>query len=115
MKITKRQRDYIREETKVLETYKIVNKLEECDILHLYNTWDYWMFSDWFIDSMMFDLWAFNTKTDERTYLGIKDEICPMDSIRMIRVFADGSTLIRFNKLVTIWYGQSICFYEVNK
>ena len=99
-----------------LSRYTEVENMEKCDILHLYNTKKYWADNDWFYDAMMFDLWAYNTKTKQKIYLWEKDEIMPYDcGIQMIRIFVDGSTLVRFKELVKIWWGQSMNFYLDNK
>lgn len=103
----------IQDQIDVLSTYEQVDNLETCDLLHLYDSGEncgennsgYW-------DSRHFTLWAFNFNLKKKINLGRHDGINMRDGavVGIIRIFADGSTLVRFAKSVKIGWGQDIDF-----
>lgn len=63
-----------------------------------------------FVDSRMFKLVGFNTAAMERReFIGQKDGLDFYDPvpIKAIRIFADGSTLVKFRSPVKVGMGQS--------
>lgn len=108
----KRQENY-EKQIAVLEKYKQVDVLERCNILHLYDTKQECFENDGYYDSRFFELWAFNSKTNEKKFLGRKDgiEFGDYANVSFVRIFIDGSTFIRFKNEVAIGFGQCINFY----
>ncbi|HEY8365049.1 MAG TPA: hypothetical protein VIK84_05705 [Haloplasmataceae bacterium] len=100
----------VQDKINVLNKYTIDKNLSEFDIFHLYPE-NKPAYPNGFYDSRFFELWGFNTKTMTKSNLGRHDGIIsyfnPMP-IKMIRIFADGSTFIRFTKVITI-----DCFQEI--
>jgi len=94
---------------KVLDNYKKSDSLEQFDIFHMYpgNI----CFPDGYYDSRFFKLVGFNTKTMEKRDLGDHDSIDIELGVQvvMLRVFLDGSTLIKFDSLIeTVGITQAV-------
>lgn len=99
---------------KVFNRYVEVEALDKADIFHLYDTGreckidnsGYW-------DSRHFRLMIFNTKTMEKCDMGIHDGLSIEDGVqlKLTRIFADGSTLLRFSKPANIINGQSVTLW----
>jgi hypothetical protein len=100
-----------------LSKYKINNKLEWFNIIHLYGK--ELAFPNGYYDSRFFKLVGFNTKTMEKRIFEHRDGLHFRDyiPIKMVRIYADGSTLIRFRKFVssTILWSQDIEFDKIKK
>lgn len=90
------------EHIEYLSTYKENDKLQEFNILHLYPGDLAW--PNGYVDSRFFNLIGFNHNTMERRDLGKRDGLrfAPNVTVMLVRIFADGSTLIRFWKPVWV-------------
>lgn len=87
----------------VLKKYNENNTLEDFHIFHLYK--DKLGYPHGYYDSRFFILMGYNTDTMEFKNLGTHDGIRFYDEApapNIIRIFADGSTLIRFRKPVKV-------------
>jgi len=85
--------------------YKEIKTLSEFHILHLYPGKGT-AYPNGYIDAKSFTLWAFNTNRMEKINLGEHDSLdFERDiSVNMVRIFADGSTLIKFNQPVKVFF-----------
>lgn len=87
-----------------LDTYKQVDNLSEINCLHMYPK--ELAYPNGYYDSRFFELWAFNFTTKEKCNLGTHDAIKAIPNVPMqiidLRIFADGSTFIKFNETVKI-------------
>ena len=82
-----------------LAAYKENDKLELFDLVHMYP--DEIAYPNGYYDSRFFVLWGYNEKTHERRNLGTHDGIRFVGvAIDIARIFADGSTLLRFQHFV---------------
>lgn len=93
---------------KVLEDYTVNPELKEFHILHMYPEKE-GAYPHGFYDARFFRVMAYNTKTQEVRDFGIHDDIRNDDPhkvlpIIMIRIYVDGSTLIRFAETMTTPY-----------
>ena len=90
----------------VFDLYSEANNLQEADIFHLYDTGEECILDNsGYHDSRHFNLIAFNTKTMQKRNFGRHDGISsPFNEIpiSLVRVYADGSFLIRFKRPVKI-------------
>lgn len=90
----------------VFNEYTTNDNLQEANIFHLYDTGeDCYENNSGYHDSRHFRLVAFNTFTMEKCDLGIHDGIESINdslSIRLIRIYADGSFFIRLNDVASI-------------
>lgn len=111
------------EKIDILKTYKEVEKLEYVDLLHLYDTGKCCVNDDsGYHDSRHFMLWGFNVNQKKKINLGIHDAVSfgtgrlseNGDFILFVRIFVDGSTLIRFKYPVAYTRTQDIDFYKPN-
>ena len=110
MKYPKRVQEIIDD----LEKYKENNNLETFDCFHLYpgeltrdNGYD---------DSRFFTLWGYNEDTVERRNIGKHDGMFAIEEnipIKMLRIYCDGSTFVRFYNKVRVDDGQCVYFYKV--
>ena len=84
--------------------YKEDDTLDTFNVFHLYPREV--AYPNGFYDSRFFELIGFNFDLAKKKNLGVHDgmDIIPVNSpqVSMIRIFADGSTLIRFNELVKV-------------
>lgn len=99
----------------LFDLYEAVENLKNADIFHLYDTKEE-CFKDnsGYHDSRHFILWAFNTSTRKKCNLGKHDGIenfSEENIINKIRVFADGSFMIRFENPVNIENQQCISLH----
>jgi hypothetical protein len=78
------------------------DELSSFNILHLYP--EDLAYPNGFYDSRWFRLVGFNTELNQRRELGAHDGVRFMEGVRVeiARVFADGSTLIRFASPVRV-------------
>jgi len=101
----------------VLESYEVNDDMKKFNILHIYDTGEKCREDhSGFLDSRHFDLWAFNSETNEKRFLGRHDGIISYDgiSVFIIRVFIDGSLFVRTTKMVSIdFFTQEIVLKEV--
>jgi hypothetical protein len=94
----------------VLNTYTENPELTCADIYHLYPK--ELAYPDGYFDSRFFTLVCFNTKTNEKRIIEYRDGLdFPLDNgmlLRLIRIFADGSTIIVFRKAYDFNIFQSV-------
>lgn len=105
MKYPKEVQEYV----DFLSSYKENDELKEFDIFHLYPKEI--AFPNGCYDSRFFDLVGFNTKKHEKKCLGSKDGVnfysCSNKDIDVLRIFADGSTLVKFRTPHKVGRGNS--------
>lgn len=95
----------------VLNTYKVVDTLKEFNILHMYPKEI--AYPNGYYDSCFFDAVLFNTVTMEKCVIPNRDGIQFLSTekenvISGILIYADGSTVIVFKKLVTFDHLQCL-------
>ncbi len=93
----------VQERINYLDKYIINKELKLFDIIHLYPIKI--AYPNGYYDSMFFTLIGYNEKSKEKRDLGIHDGIVfgnKKADIDIIRIFADGSTLIKFDTTKTI-------------
>jgi hypothetical protein len=93
----------------LLNNYVINNKLINFNICHLYPKKI--AYPDGYYDSMFFDLHLFNTFTNEKRIIKNRDGLDFLDikyDIKLIRIYADGSTIITFNSIYKVCIFQSV-------
>ncbi len=103
----------VQERIDFLNTYKVNESLEVCHILQMYP--EGLAYPDGFFDSQFFTLVLFNTETMEKRTIGGRDGInieAKRNIVKMVRIFADGSTLVAFKNAVKIGVFQSVSVYE---
>ena len=107
-------------EPEVFNRYELVDSLDEVNIIHLYDTNILCSENDTgYNDARHFTLKTFNTKTNQRAietkhYDGI--DILDSDvEVNMIRIYEDGSTMIRFKNPVSIQHFQSLVIRPCKK
>lgn len=99
--------------------YKEVEELETCDLVHIYDTKIYGATQhggsyNGYVDARMFTVWCFNFKDRQKCKLENKDQLYLGDIVvDIVRIFADGSTMIRFKGTAKIGFGQSLDFEPV--
>ncbi len=91
-----------------LNKYKENNHVDEFNILHIYPV--KLAYTNGYHDNMIFDLHCFNTSTMQKRILTKKHGIRFIDheNIKSIKVFADGSTMIIFERLVKLFISQNV-------
>ena len=115
MKIPKEAQEHI----DGLNKYKENKNLETCNLIHIYSTNKFGAGkkgqSIGFIDSKLFYVWCFDFDKMEKVKLENKDELNfnRDGEVDIIRIFVDGSTLVRFKKKVKIGFGQSLNFSNI--
>lgn len=86
---------------KVLETYKVNPKLNKFDIFHLYPKG--LAFPHGYYDSQFFDLYCFNSNLKEKRIIEDPDaldfEFGKPTDLNTVRIYADGSTFLRFGSM----------------
>lgn len=102
----------VRSYVDVLKKYNKNKKLEIFHILHMYPK--KLAYANGYYDSRYFKLVGYNTVTGEYRKLGKHDglsikDMCPVD---IIRIFADGSTLIRFENPIVLSLSQDVGIYS---
>lgn len=105
------------EQIDILSTYEEESELETIDLLHLYDTGRCCVDDDsGYHDSRHFMLWGFNVNQKKKINLGIHDAVSfgEGDFVKFVRIFVDGSTLIRFEYPVAYIRDQDIDFYKPN-
>ena len=101
----------VQERINVLSEYTENNNLKECDIMHLYpgNI----AFPDGYYDSRLFELVCYNSVTMEKRNLGNHDGIDTFGTeVIGVRIFADGSTMVKFKRPVLVVDSKCITVYE---
>ena len=104
----------VQEKLDVLKLYDLNTELTEYNIFHLYPKG--LAYPDGYYGSRFFNLVGYNSKTREYREIRISDELdfsnCKNQDVSMIKIFADGSTLIRFNSFHTVNnFCQSVYIY----
>ena len=89
------------------------NDLDTFHIFHMYDTGEYGCENEGYVDSKFFHLYGYNTDTMESKYIGRHDglRIISGTKVDIVRIFADGSTLIRMKEecVVSSFQEVSIC------
>lgn len=96
----------------VLKVYTENDSLSKFHIFHLYK--DKLGYPNGYYDARFFILMGYNTETMEFKNLGFHDGMRFYDEAPapdIIRIFADGSTLIRFRKPVEIGVCQEVSIF----
>ena len=99
----------VQENIDVLKQYVNNDKLTTCDIMHLYP--GRIAYPDGFYDSRWFTLVCCNTKTEEKRTIEERDGLDFWNlntEIKMIRIFADGSTIVVFRRPYKFDVSQSV-------
>lgn len=104
----------------VFNRYKLDENLKEFDIFHMYGDGRPCMLhGNGYIDAQNFQLWGYNTKIMKKRDLSTHDSInftgC---EVRNVRIFMDGSTMVKFWHLVMIegeWISQAQEFKRVTQ
>lgn len=99
----------------ILNTYEEVNTLNTVDLIHLYDTGRVCIDDDsGYHDSRHFTLWGFNVELKQKTNLGIHDAVSFVEGnlVLFVRIFLDGSTLIKFKYPVAYALTQDVKFYD---
>lgn len=85
-----------------LDKYTLNEDLQSFNLLHIYPTKKQ-AFPNGYYDSMFFDLHLFNTSLKEKTVIKNRDGLdffdCFNNDMDMVRVFVDGSFLMRFKTM----------------
>ena len=83
--------------------YKPAEFLDTCDIVHLYPTKKL-CYPNGYYDSQWFELWMFNTRLGEKNKSKRPHDQLGFENCfpKIVRIFADGSILIRFSSPVFI-------------
>jgi hypothetical protein len=95
-----------------LDEYQLDDNETQFDILHLYP--HELAYPAGFYDSRFFQLVGFNTRTKKKAFLGEHDGLnfnLVSNAIDVVRIYADGSTMIRCNCLVKISSCQEAFIY----
>jgi len=104
----------VQERIDLLNTYIENPKLTYANIYHLYPKEI--AYPNGFYDSRFFTLVCFNSETNEKRIIENRDGLSfPFEkdmSIKMIRIYADGSTIIVFRKLYRFDIFQSVSIGE---
>lgn len=93
------------ETEKIFGRYTEDEALEEFNIFHMYGDGKPCIFYDnGYVDAQNFNLMGYNTKTKKKRDLGRHDSLnlsteCKPD---IIRIFMDGSTMVRFRDMVIL-------------
>lgn len=115
-RVPKKVKQYI---SNTLGVYKESDSLELFDILHLYDTGKYCLpDNSGYWDAKHFELVGYNTKEKQFRKLGRHDSInftCEQSPIDMMRIFADGATLVRFKHPVPFIHTTQAVYYEYSK
>jgi hypothetical protein len=99
--------DEVQEAINVFSLYVENDDLALFNIVHLYKTEI--AYPNGYYDSMFFDLVLFNTRTMEKRTLKSRDGITLKNvASHEVRIFADGSTMIKFHELVGIRVFQHV-------
>jgi len=96
----------------ILNEYTINKNLTRCNIVHLYPKEI--AYPNGYFDSRFFNLHCFNTITMEKRIIEERDglKFAPMVQIDIVRIYADKSTFIRFNKIYTLDIFQVVSIGE---
>ena len=102
---------------KFLSEYKEDDGLTQFNILQLYPLG--LCYPDGYYDSRWFNLVAYNYLTGKMKnygkHDGLKFDARNMPTVDIVRIFADGSTLIRFNEMCNIENWQATEIFKANK
>jgi hypothetical protein len=101
----------VQEHIDVLKKYTENENLEAFQIFHLYPGKT--AYPNGHHDSRWFELIGYNYKIKEFKKLGKHDGLTFLCQPDIVRIFADGSTIIRFAIAVKIYDGQDIIIDEI--
>jgi len=108
--LSRRYRPEVRYHLDLLDRYDVVpfDQSGTWDIVHLYPK--KLAYPDGFYHARFFDLWVFNTKTQEKAVIERRDGLCLERGVevRTIQIFADGSTIVEFREPVKIYPTQNV-------
>lgn len=103
----------VKERVDFLAKYKTNENLDTCHIMHLYGKG--LAFPEGFFDSRFFTLVIYNTEKMEKREIPDRDGIdieTRKSRVKMVRIFADGSTLVKFDNIVNIYVHQSVTVFD---
>ena len=85
-----------------LHLYEVNDNLDRCNIVHLYPSG--LAYPDGYVDSRFFELRMYNSENMQMRVYAPCDSLDIADGVgvKMIRIFADGSTLVKFASPVTV-------------
>lgn len=116
MKETQKIPKEAQEHIDFLTTYKVNEKLDTCNLVHMYDSGEFGALpngdSQGFVDSKLFDVWCYDFDKKEKCKREGKDMLWLQGKIPVdqIRIFADGSTLVRFKYKIKIGWEQALNF-----
>lgn len=93
--------------TNELNTYKEVKGLETFNILHIYPTTNEAWKTEVAEDSLLCDIWIFNSDTGEKRLFANRVALIFKATPVITKIFIDGSTLIDFNRIVKMTWVEA--------
>lgn len=101
----------------IFNRYTENDKLELFDILHMYDTKKLCLIKNsGYHDSRHFELVGYNLKLKQKRKLGLHDSVnLDRAPVSMVRIFIDGSTMIKFNHPVPLIHYTQAVYYEYTK
>lgn len=104
----------VKEKIAVLDSYADDEREDEFDLLHIYP--EEIAYPEGYYDSRFFTLVGFNTKRMTKRNLGKHDGLTfrGEPSVDIVRIFVDGSTLIRFESVVKVGMFQDATVRRAN-
>lgn len=103
----------VKERVDFLAQYKVNENLDTCHIMHLYA--EGLAFPNGYYDSQFFTLVIYDTAKMEKRKISGRDGIdieTKKTHAKMVRIFADGSTMVKFDNVVKVGIYQSVAVYE---
>jgi len=106
--------DEVQEKIDFLNTYTNNPKLQSFDAVHMYPNG--LAYPDGYFDSMWFNLVGYNFTTKEKRTIEYRDGLHMNDYVEVdiVRIYADGSTFIRFKNKVSFGIYQCVEVYNEN-
>ena len=95
-----------------LAQYEVNDNLDRCNIVHLYPSG--LAYPDGYVDSRFFELRMYNSENMQMRVYAPCDSLDFAEGVGvdMIRVFADGSTVVRFSSTVIVNVDQTVTVYN---
>lgn len=95
-----------------LHLYEVNDDLIECNIVHMYPSG--LAYPDGYVDSRFFELRMYNSENMQMRVYAPCDSLDIADGVgvKMIRIFADGSTVVRFSSTVIVNVDQTVTVYN---
>ena len=103
----------VQERVDFLAQYKVNEDLETCHIMHLYA--EGLAYPNGYYDSQFFTLVIYDTLKMQKREIQSRDGIdiaTKKAGVKMVRIFADGSTLVKFDKTVAISVHQAVVVFD---